>query len=312
MTVGFLLLLLIGILPATPSVAEPPESTRAEAVDLQEETYNEILEKAIEHFYQTEWVKAGDMFDELKNRKPDDPRPYFFESMMPFWEYFLVEQRPELADRFLKQSETALELSQKKLERSPDDTTMVLLLSGLHGYRSLVAAGEKKYRVAIQSGMTGFSYTRQLLSLDSDRADAKVGRGMLYYMMGSVPGEIRWLTNAAGLKGDKQMGLKELEEAATSNDIIKYDAQLILMYLHEKEENYQKALTYAEMLAGRFEKNVLFHYKCGELQEKTGQTTAAVASYRQVVSVRNPTLGKVTEISRKRLEALNSLGSIDY
>ncbi|WP_158551451.1 lipopolysaccharide assembly protein LapB [Rhodohalobacter sp. SW132] len=278
------------------------------AADIHSGSFEEKLETAIEHFYQTRWEQAGEQFDELKKQHPKDPRPYFFESMMPFWEYFFVQQRGELADLFLERSENAVDLSKQRLEEQPNDTTMVLLLSGLHGYRSLVAAGEKKYRVAIQSGITGFNYTRQLLSIDSERPDAQIGRGMYYYMVGTVPREVRWLTNAAGLRGDTEMGFQELKKAAESDNIIRYDAQMILMYLHEKEEEYDKALQYAQKLTDRFEENVIFHYKRGELLEKTGERSKAIESYNAVITRDNPYLGEITELSRKRVEDLQTLG----
>ena len=272
------------------------------------ESFEEKLEVAIEHFYQTRWEKADILFDQLKRESPGDPRPHFFESMMPFWEYFFIHQQSGLADLFLERSESAVEMSRQKLESNPNDTTLVLLLSGLHGYRSLVAAGEKKYRVAIQSGITGFNYTRQLLSIDSDRADAQIGRGMFYYMVGSVPREVRWLTNAAGIRGDIERGFHELEKAAASDNVIRYDAQMMLMYLHEKEENYEEALKYAEKLAERFGENVIFHFKCGDLYEMTGNNEMAIKSYEKVITEENPSLIELTELSKKRIDSLYALG----
>jgi len=271
--------------------------------------FKKKLEVAIEHFYQTRWKESGEVFEELKKQSPNDPRPYFFESMMPFWEYFFVHQQPELAEQFLERSEIAVKLSSKKLDEQPNDTTMVLLLSGLHGYRSLVAAGEKNYRIAIQSGITGFGYTRRLLSIDSARPDAQIGRGMFYYMAGSVPSEARWLTNAVGIRGDIDMGFRELEKAANSDNFIKFDAQMMLMYLHEKEENYDDALKYAEMLTDRFPENVIFQFKCGELLEKNGKNAKALDRYKQVISLDNSFLGHITEISKSRVAELDGISS---
>jgi tetratricopeptide (TPR) repeat protein len=268
--------------------------------------FEKKLEIAIEHFYQTRWKEAGEVFDELKVYSPGDPRPYFFESMMPFWEYFFVHQQPELAEHFLERSEIAVKLSSEKLDQQPNDTTMVLLLSGLHGYRSLVAAGEKKYRIAIQSGITGFGYTRRLMSIDSDRPDAQIGRGMFYYMAGSVPREARWLTNAVGIRGDIDTGFRELERAAESDNFIRYDAQMMLMYLHEKEGNFDEALKYAEMLAGRFPENVIFQFKCGELLEKTGQYSRSLDRYNKVIKEDNSFFRMITEISKERAEKIDA------
>lgn len=277
-----------------------------------QETFEKKLEVAIEHFYQTRWEEAKDSFRELKEHSPGDPRPHFFESMMPFWEYFFIHQQSELADLFLDRSENAVKLSTQRLKNQPGDTTMVLLLSGLHGYRSLVAAGEKNYRIAIQSGITGFNYTRQLLSIDSDRPDAQIGRGMFYYMAGSVPKEVRWLTNVAGMRGNVEMGFKELEKAATSDNAIKYDAQMMLMYLHEKEENYSEALEYAQMLSERFSENVIFHFKCGELYALNGINDMAIKSYQKVISWDNSYLKQVRDISKARIDELYAIGSKDF
>jgi len=224
-------------------------------------TYDEKLQVGIEAFYNTEWEKADSLFQELMEEDENDPQPHFFSSMMPFWEYFFIEQNEELADEFLSRSEKAVNLSEQKLDSSPNDTTMVLLLSGLHGYRSLVAAGESNYRVAIRSGMTGFSYTRKLLSLDTDRPDARIGRGMFYYMLGSVPSELKWATNIAGLKGDMEQGFEELKKAAESDSYVSNDAIMLLMYLYNKEERYEEALSYAEKLTERLPKNIIFKFK---------------------------------------------------
>jgi len=274
-------------------------------------TFDEKLEHAVEQFYQTRWTDAQQLFRELKEERPEDPRPHFFEAMMPFWEYFFIHQKSELAASFLEQSESAVELSEQRLDKNPSDTTMVFLLSGLHGYRSLVAASEKNYRVAMQSGITGFSYTRQLLSIDSSRPDAQIGRGMFYYMVGSIPSEVRWLTNIAGIRGDTAMGFRELEKAAESDNAVRFDAMMMLMYLHEKEGETKEAVKYAERLTERFSDNVIFLFKTGELHEKLGNTDRAVENYRQVINENNENLQEITRMSKTRVDELYALGLID-
>lgn len=286
-----------------------PESSDTEESDTL--SFEEKLEHAVEQFYQTRWTNAQLLFNELKKQHPDDPRPHFFESMMPFWEYFFVHQKSELANKFLEQSESAVELSVQRLDNNPSDTTMVFLLSGLHGYRSLVAASEKNYRVAMQSGVKGFSYTRQLLSIDSDRPDAQIGRGMFYYMVGSIPGEVKWLTNIAGIRGDVEMGFQELEKAAESDNAVRYDAMMMLMYLHEKENEIGEAVRYAERLTDRFPDNVIFLYKTAELHDKLGNTEKAIDKYKLVISANNENLREIARMSKTRIDELYALGLID-
>jgi len=270
-------------------------------------TYDEKLQVGIEAFYNTEWEKADSLFQELMEEDENDPQPHFFSSMMPFWEYFFIEQNEELADEFLSRSEKAVNLSEQKLDSSPNDTTMVLLLSGLHGYRSLVAAGESNYRVAIRSGMTGFSYTRKLLSLDTDRPDARIGRGMFYYMLGSVPSELKWATNIAGLKGDMEQGFEELKKAAESDSYVSNDAIMLLMYLYNKEERYEEALSYAEKLTERLPKNIIFKFKKAEILESSGNKDQARELFAKIAESNHQRLSTLVEKSREKVEQLSDL-----
>lgn len=273
-------------------------------------SYDQMLEEGMTAFYETRWYVANDIFDEMKKTSPEDPRAYFFESMIPFWEYFFVNQKAELANEFLEISEDAINFSEIKLAENPGDTTLVLMLSGLHGYRSLVAAGEKEYRTAMQSGVTGFKYTRQLLSLDSTRPDAQIGRGMFYYMVGSVPREARWLTNMIGVKGDIEMGFEEIKKAANSESAVSNDAMMMLMYLYDKEERYDEALVYADQLTAKFPENVIFHFKKGQIYSKKGNIDAAIQSFKQVILLDNSYLTELKVLSEGHIEKLRNLSMV--
>lgn len=273
-------------------------------------SYEQLLDEGVTAFYETRWNEATDIFDEMKKVSPDDPRAYFFESMIPFWEYFFISQKAELANKFLDLSEDAVNFSEKKLAENPGDTTIVLMLSGLHGYRSLVAAGEKEYRTAMQSGITGFKYTRQLLSLNSSRPDAQIGRGMFYYMVGSVPREARWLTNMVGIKGDVELGFEEIKKAAESESVVSNDAMMILMYLYDKEERYDEALKYADLLTEKFPENVIFHFKKAQIYDNMGNSEAAIKSYNQVILLDNSYLTELKVLSEEQIEKLRTLSMI--
>ncbi|MDR9364102.1 MAG: tetratricopeptide repeat protein [Balneolaceae bacterium] len=294
MTIAFLFLLLY-----MPLINDSTESIKAE-----KSWYEDRLNSGIEAFYQTDWDRANRNFEQIKTRHPDDPTPYFFESMMPFLEYFFVDQSEQLASEFLKKSEIAVELSQQKLEETSTDTTMVLMLSGLYGYRGLVAAGQGEHRIALQSGLKGFNYTRQLLSIDSNRPDARIGKGMFYYMVGSVPSGMKWATNIFGLNAEIEDGFHELKIAAESDSYVSNDAKMMLMYLYQKEGRLEDALHYAEKLTKDLPDNVIFLYKKADILENLGNREAALNVYKAIINKNNPDLGLITEKSRKKAAEL--------
>ncbi|TVR16763.1 MAG: hypothetical protein EA391_06930 [Balneolaceae bacterium] len=281
---------------------------RGEAYPEYNRAFEIKLNDGIEAFYNTHWVEARSIFRSMKDQWPDDPRPHFFESMMPFLEYFFVDQSSELANEFLEKSEIAVELSEKRLSASPSDTTMVLMLSGLHGYRGLVAAGQSNHRVALSSGLTGFNYTRRLLSMDSTRPDARIGRGMFYYMVGSIPSGMRWASNMVGLRANVDDGFNELKMAAESDSYISNDALMMLMYLYHKEQRFEESLFYAEKLTGRLPDNVIFLYKKAEIHREIGNINEAINVYSSIERKNNPSLASITKKSQEnRIELEKNL-----
>lgn len=277
---------------------------RAQPAQNPSREYQRELERGIELFYETRWREASELFGELKRSRPDDPRAYFFDSMIPFWNYFFVNDSEETARRFFRQSRQAIAISRDRLQEVPTDTNLVLLLSGLHGYRSLVAAGEKDYRIAIQDGMDGFSFTRQLLQLDSDDPRALIGKGLYYYMAGTVPGNLRWVANLAGFTGNREEGLEMLEQSAASESYVSNDARMILAYLYKKEEQWERALYHIRRLCEKYPSNTVFRFNYAEILEQSDRKSDAMEVYREVVNQRNPDLRPLVEASRARLHKL--------
>lgn len=267
--------------------------------------YEEKLTEAISLYYNTDWKGSSELFEWMKSEDPSDPRPHFFLSMKPFMEYFFIEASSENADRFLELSEKAVDLSQSALREAPGDTTMILMLSGLHGYRGLVAAGENRHRIALSSGLTGLNYTRRLLSMDSERPDARIGRGMFYYMVGSIPNGMRWASNMVGLRADIEDGFNELKLAAESDTYLRNDALMMLMYLYEKEGRFEESLTYARKLTEALPDNVIFLFRKAEILEKNGKNNEALALYQQILRIDNPSVPAISRRSLERIEILS-------
>lgn len=266
--------------------------------------YEQKLEEGIEAFYQADWSKAKTVFKALQKENPTDSRAYFFESMIPFWKYYFGNRSNRAAEQFLSLSQHAIDVSQQQLDKNSSDTTMVLMLSGLYGYRSLVAASEKNYKEALQSGMTGFKYTRQLLALDGNDPKALIGKGMFYYMVGSVPNGLKWVTNMIGMSADMQEGFDALEKAAKSESYVRNDAQMILAYLYEREQQPEKALKHLEELCNRYPENIIFLYNRARLLEATNQLTLAREKYQKIAAMNTDAMDILKQKSKSRLQDL--------
>ena len=266
--------------------------------------YEQKLERGIKAFYKADWDEARIVFEELKEDDENDPRAYFFDAMIPFWKYFFAGEPSESAEAFLEKSEIALETGKKRMDEDPGDTTTVLMMGGLYGYRGLVAAGERQYRTAVRSGASGYSYTRKLMQMSSDNPHALIGQGVFHYMVGTVPGEVRWLVNMIGLRGDKETGFEKLEEASQTETYTSSDARMILTYLYHEEEKFGDALRIVEPLVQQWPENIIFRYYYALLLEKTGNKDDAREQYRTILENDHPELSAIRTKGEERLREI--------
>lgn len=268
--------------------------------------FEQQLNTGVAAFYRTEWEEARTIFQALQKQRQEDPRPYFFEAMLPFWKYFFTDECPEAARQFLEKSEKAIDVGKKRIKSAPEDTTTVLIMGGLYGYRGLVAASERQYRTAVSSGASGFSFTRRLMGMSADNPDVLIGQGVFHYMMGTIPREARWLTSIAGLSGNRETGLKLLEEAAASDTYTSTDARMILTFLYHQEELYEEALRIVEPLVEKWPDNVIFRYFYALSLDNNGQAVKAKEQYRIIVDRDHPELPALRDRGRERLEYLTA------
>lgn len=271
-------------------------------------SYDAVMYYGLDAFYRSEWETAESCFEQMRQIDSEDPRGYFFSAMIPFWSYFFVDRSSETADRFLELSERAIDLAEMRLPETPDEILAISMLSGLHGYRSLVASRENRIRRAFQSGRTGFSYTRRLLELEETGPETDVGRGIYHYMAGSVPGSLRWLASIFGLSGSREAGFDYLRRASEADSFVAVDARMILAYLHNRDGDHRKALQYTARLVGDFEQNLIFIYKHADTLLESGRKEESACYYGKAAAREHAALSLLTESSRKKLEELEMAG----
>ena len=264
--------------------------------------FEEDLQRGIYAFYRAEWDTARTVFQTLQNRNSDDLRPHFFEAMLPFWKYFFAGEDSQDALDFLEKSEQAIQVGIRRIEAVPDDTTTLLMMGGLYGYRGLVAASERQFRTALQSGASGLNYTRLLMNMSAENPDALIGQGMFHYMVGSIPREVRWLTSLFGLKGDRQTGIDLLEQASRKSSHTSTDASMMLVYIYKRDEQYDDAVRVSTQLVASWPDNPIFKFYHANALELSGKTDESLVLYEDIVRSAHHELPEMREMSLQRIK----------
>ncbi len=234
-------------------------------------------------------------FEEARNRvkawqksHPEDPlgsaseaASYLFEECyrqgVLTSEFFLDDKRflgkiplrPDLKLRtaFFAADEQARDLAQLRLKSNPDDTNalfaMVLSVGMQADYASLI---DKRQFDSLKMIRDADTYAKKLLVITPDAADAYLGLGTANFVIGSLPGFKRFLLGFAGIHGDKEVGIQQLEIAAAHGHYLRPFAKILLALAALREKKREEARAQFEELVAEFPENPLFDSELAKLK----------------------------------------------
>jgi hypothetical protein len=115
--------------------------------------------------------------------------------------------------------------------------------------------------------MTGEAdkYAKRLLAVAPEAADAYLGLGTANYVIGSLPAHKRLFLAFAGIHGDKVVGMRQLEIAATGGRYLRPFAKILLALAALREKNTEVARTQLTELVAEFPENPLFATELAKL-----------------------------------------------
>lgn len=126
------------------------------------------------------------------------------------------------------------------------DSLKLVMLSELHCKRAIIEFLNKNY-------LTSVRYARQSRALalrnqkDFSAPEQLKVLGLFNVTLGAVPRKYQWITNTLGFRGNVEVGLQQLEEAAAKGTIMRQEAVFISYFvrrsmLNQSEEAIEKLL----------------------------------------------------------------------
>jgi hypothetical protein len=115
------------------------------------------------------------------------------------------------------------------------------------------------------------SYGQRLLAVKPDSGDAYPSLGAANYMIGSLPGYKRVFLRLGGIRGDRQVGMRQLELAGTEGDYLNPFAKFLLALAALREREIGLVRSELEQLTSEFPDNPLFPHELS-LLTRTGAT----------------------------------------
>ena len=170
----------------------------------------------------------------------------------------------ELDAEFRKESGKAIELSEQRVAASPKDASAHLDLGSSLGLQaSYIASVEGRIMAGFKAARRSYNECEQAMTLDASRKEPGLVVGTYRYIVSTLSFPMRMMAYVAGFGGDKDRGLKMIEETARSSAENRTDAQFALVLLYNRERRYDEALRVLAALRKQYPRNRLVVLEAG-------------------------------------------------
>jgi tetratricopeptide (TPR) repeat protein len=180
---------------------------------------------------------------------------------------------------------TAIEKADARLKKNPNDVHALYAKGISNGILASFEATAKRSYVAAQSkAKAAHDLHEEVLKLDPMFDDAQLGVGAYDYVIGVIPGFLRFLLSPFGIRSaGKDMGIQELETAAEKGKLASTDAKMILLVVYNREKRYEQALQLLGELRSRFPRNFLMQLSEASVYGKMHRWEDADRLYRDLL-----------------------------
>jgi tetratricopeptide (TPR) repeat protein len=281
-------------------MAVPPDSNPESLAFRPHDPLNLI---AFNHFYNLDYDRAVQEFEQVLARHPDDPfavnhlltatlfRELYRMGVLNTGEYandtfISAPHRP--ADPKIKQQindlvNRALRLEEARLAANPNDVEALYARGVTRAqFATYTALIERAWFSALRNALGARRDHERVLELAPSTTEAKLIVGAHNYVVGSLPWGVKAAASMVGLGGNKDKGLQYLKECSQGNGETSIDAQILLAVFLRREHRYDEALPIVRALVPRFPQDVLLSLEEGHLLRAAGRNPEAAAVYRKI------------------------------
>jgi tetratricopeptide (TPR) repeat protein len=258
---------------------------------------------AFDHFYNLDYDRAVQEFDQVLQRHPDDPfavnhvltavlfRELYRMGALNTGEYandsFISTPHrpadPKVRQQIKELVQRGLKLEEKRLSANPDDVGALYARGVTRAqFSTYTALAERAWFSALHNAVGARRDHERVLELNPGDIQAKLIVGAHNYVMGSLPWGLKIAASMVRLGGSKEKGIQYLRECAAESGETSVDAQILLVLFLRREHRYDEALPLARDLIASYPRDVLMALEEGNLLRAAGRNQEAAAVYREI------------------------------
>lgn len=250
------------------------------------------VEDGWDHFYNLEYDQAIADFERAIAQNPNSPdlhnhlaqtvvfkemyRNGALESEMVSGNNSLLRRArmnpsPATRTQFLAEVGKSLNLCEARLKKNPNDTEALYAEGIAYGLRSdYYWVVEKSWYDSLRDATAARKAHNRLAELEPNNVDARLVQGLHDYIVGSLPWQYRMLGFLVGFHGDKEKGIRTVQEVARDGKLDKVDAEIFLCALYRRENQPDRAVPLVQDLIRRFPRNYILRLELSVMYSMAG------------------------------------------
>ncbi len=283
---------------------------------------DKAVRAGIDYIYNLEFDSASTQFQYVINTYPEHPVGYFMDAMVDWWQMDTDYryQTDELKKQFLGKISKVIDVSDKLLEKDPNDIVGLFFKGGAIGYRArYYLAIEQSWLKAASDGQDALEFLERSWKLAPGNKDVLFGVGLYHYFRAVIEEQYPAAKPLLAFypAGDRHNGLLELKLAADDARFASYEAKTVLLQVYYQfEKNYQASMELSKELFERYPRNAKFHKYLANSYVRLGYSDLKEQTWREILlRVMNKQVGYDYKLAREAMyyigDALLARGDYD-
>ena len=230
--------------------------------------------QAVNDMYNFKFEKAERQFRWLAQDYPDHPLPYFLLGLSQWWRMAPNIDNGIYDGAFIQYIDQSLDLAHRMYDKNPENVEANFFLAAGYGFKGRLLAERKSWRKAASAGRNALKYLENSTNQSGLSPEFLFGDALYNYYSVWIPENYPILKPLLVFfkKGDKSLGIEQLQEVANNAFYTRTEAQSFLMrILAIEEQELIRALQVSQYLSETFPDNSYFHRFYARLLYTTGK-----------------------------------------
>jgi tetratricopeptide (TPR) repeat protein len=271
-------------------------------------TQDELIREGNDAFYNLDYDRSQSMYEKALANDPNNPilhnhvahallyRELFRNGALEselvsgnnsFIRRPKMEPPPEVEKRFFAELDRSMQLCQARIAKNPRDTVALHALSVALALRANYGfLVRKSWRASLYDSSQAHKYDMEVIEIEPSNYDARLLPGGWDYIVGNLSWSLRALGFIAGFHGDKQRGIRTMEEVLEKGKENRDDAAIVLCAIYRRENQTSRAIPLDLHLIERYPHNYLLRFELAQMYASTGQRTTALDTIAQIARMK--------------------------